>query len=215
MDDKRIDASLPFLMNKPIILDLCAGTGAWSQPYVDAGYDVRRITLPDQDVRLFKAPAERIHGILAAPPCTHFSIVGVKHWKTKDSPDLFDAKGKALLLQALSVVDACLRIIHTVKPDWWALENPVGRLKYWIGNPRYTFQPWEYGDPWTKRTCIWGEHTQPTKYPVKSLGQWIGRTNKNGVVDHLKSLPRESFNRSTLRSITPPGFTKAFFDANP
>ena len=36
--------------SKKIILDLFAGTGAWSQPYLDAGYDVRRITLPEHDV---------------------------------------------------------------------------------------------------------------------------------------------------------------------
>ena len=29
-----------------IILDLCGGTGAWSKPYKDAGYDVKLITLP-------------------------------------------------------------------------------------------------------------------------------------------------------------------------
>ena len=33
-----------------IILDLCGGTGAWSKPYANAGYDVRVITLPDYDV---------------------------------------------------------------------------------------------------------------------------------------------------------------------
>lgn len=31
---------------KSVILDLCAGTGAWSEPYREAGYDVRRIDLP-------------------------------------------------------------------------------------------------------------------------------------------------------------------------
>ena len=39
-----------------IILDLCGGTGAWSKPYKDAGYDVQIITLPDNDVRLYIPP---------------------------------------------------------------------------------------------------------------------------------------------------------------
>jgi ubiquinone/menaquinone biosynthesis C-methylase UbiE len=30
-----------------IILDLCGGTGSWSEPYKQAGYDVRLITLPE------------------------------------------------------------------------------------------------------------------------------------------------------------------------
>lgn len=38
--------------NHKIILDLCGGTGAWSQPYAEAGYDVRVITLPDYDISL-------------------------------------------------------------------------------------------------------------------------------------------------------------------
>jgi hypothetical protein len=41
---------------KKIILDLCGGTGAWSKPYKDAGYDVRVITLPEYDVRTYTPP---------------------------------------------------------------------------------------------------------------------------------------------------------------
>ena len=52
--------------SKKIILDLCGGTGAWSKPYRDAGYDVRVITLPDHDVLTY-IPPENVYGILAAP----------------------------------------------------------------------------------------------------------------------------------------------------
>ena len=50
-----------------IILDLCGGAGSWAKPYKDAGYDVRLITLPDNDVRTYIPPANA-YGILAAPP---------------------------------------------------------------------------------------------------------------------------------------------------
>ena len=60
-----------------IILDLCGGTGSWSKPYQDAGYDVRVITLPEHDVRLY-APPENVYGVLAATPCDEFSIA--KHF---------------------------------------------------------------------------------------------------------------------------------------
>jgi len=43
--------------NKKIILDLCGGTGAWSRPYKEAGYDVRVITLPEHDVKTFVPPS--------------------------------------------------------------------------------------------------------------------------------------------------------------
>ena len=35
---------------KKIILDLCGGTGSWSKPYADAGYDVKVVTLPKYDL---------------------------------------------------------------------------------------------------------------------------------------------------------------------
>jgi 2-polyprenyl-3-methyl-5-hydroxy-6-metoxy-1,4-benzoquinol methylase len=44
-----------------LILDLCAGSGAWSKPYEEAGYEVLKIDLP-QDVRLFEKLAEPVHG---------------------------------------------------------------------------------------------------------------------------------------------------------
>ena len=56
-----------FLMAERIILDLCGGSGSWSRPYQEAGYDVRLITLPDYDVLDYEPP-EGVHGILAAPP---------------------------------------------------------------------------------------------------------------------------------------------------
>ena len=99
-------------------------------------------------------------------------------------------------------MDLCER----VEPDWWALENPVGRLARAVpelGKWRYTWNPSDYGDPYTKRTCMWGDHVQPMKTPVEPTeGSRLWRIP-----------PGEQ--RKTLRSITPPGFARAFFEANP
>lgn len=179
------------------ILDLCGGTGSWSKPYKDAGYDVITIDIEygGKDVRLYEYnEKDDTHGILAAPPCTNLSVSGARWWKGKSN----DA-----LLESLSIVDACLRIIHAIKPCWWALENPVGRLSKYIGPPKFTFQPWEYGDPWAKRTCLWGNFTIPTKTPVK----------RDRNKDPWRLPPSKE--RSKLRSITPSGFANAFFKANP
>jgi len=178
-----------------IILDLCGGTGSWSQPYAEAGYDVRVIDpMADGcDVRVHEYMGD-IHGILAAPPCTHLSGSGARWWADK---------GDAALMEALAVVDACMRIIATSNPVWWALENPVGRLRNYIGPPVMTFNPCHYGDPWTKRTLLWGNFTVPDKCPVEpTQGSKLWRLGP-------------SPERAKLRSITPPGFARAFFKANP
>lgn len=180
-------------MNKHrIILDLCGGTGTWSKPYKEAGYDVRNITLPDHDVRTYKPP-QNVYGILAAPPCTHLSGSGARWW---------EKKGREALFEALAIVDSCMWIILISNPIFWCLENPVGRLIHYLGKPEMYFQPYEYGDPWSKKTCLWGEFIQPKKSPVPP-------TQK----DKIWKLP-PSENRAMLRSITPPGFARAFFEAN-
>src|SRR3990167_924994 len=101
-----------------IILDLCGGTGAWSKPYKDEGYDVRVITLPEQDVRTYEPP-KNVYGILAAPPCTMFCRMRMCQGRPTDKQ----------FIEALATVDACLRIILITKPKFWALENPQGYLK--------------------------------------------------------------------------------------
>ena len=182
-------------MRSKIILDLCGGTGAWSKPYKDNGYDVLLITSPCHDVKLWskRSVPKNIYGILAAPPCTHLAGSGARWWK---------AKGKKALKEGLATVDACLRIIKWSKPMFWALENPVGRLVHHLGKPKMYFQPWEYGDPYTKKTCLWGEFNIPDKSPVNPT--------EGGKMWRLSPSP----DRASLRSITPSGFAKAFFKAN-
>lgn len=139
-------------MPSKIILDLCGGTGSWSKPYQEAGYDVRLITLPDYDVLTY-VPPENVYGILAAPPCTEFSVLNCKAEPRKRNPQA-----------GMIIVNACMRIIEKCNPVWWALENPVGHLREYLGKSTMTFQPWEYGDPWTKRTELWGHFFPRPKF---------------------------------------------------
>lgn len=146
------------------------------------------------DVRTWEPPKEPVHGVLAAPPCTHLAGSGARWWQEK---------GESALLEALSIVDACVRIIYAVKPTWWALENPVGRLTRFLGKPRLIFDPWEYGHPTKKRTCLWGDFAVPDRTPVEpTLGQ---------VVWRMPPGP----DRWRLRSITPAPVAEAFRRANP
>lgn len=200
-----------------IILDLCGGSGAWSLPYKQAGYDVRLITLPNNDVRTYEPP-ENVYGILAAPPCTEFSVLNCK---AENRERHFDV--------GLSIVVPCLKIIAMCRPKWWALENPVGHLMDYMGRPQLIFQPWEYGDPWTKRTAIWGKFEQPKKMysnwddvPNKlPLYTRRGRGKPNFAYLHKSAqalIPQLAWAHprtdADFRAITPPGFAEAFWKAN-
>lgn len=182
-----------------IVLSLCDHSGVWSAPYRKRGYWILQVDLKlGQDVRLMRFPGP-VHGILAAPPCTHFALSGAQYW---------EKKGDEALYEGLALVDACLRFVAVCKPAWWALENPVGRLSKWIGPPRWSFDPFQFAgwseDPakeaYTKRTLLWGNFQIPKKRVIKPvLGSlMIGKVRDPGQ-----------------RSITPSGFARAFCEANP
>ena len=223
-----------------IILDLCGGSGSWARPYKEAGYDVRLITLPEYDVTRIRKEflhgipvlrleneltgmyeyinIQEVHGILAAPPCTEFSRLNCKAEARERKP-----------AEGLVVVMACLNVIRWCNPKWWAMENPVGYLREYMGTPQLTFQPWEYGDPWTKRTDIWGEFNTPAKLykhweyvPKLPLYTRPGRGKPHFAYLHKSAhslIPQLAFadpkTDADFRAITPPGFAKAFFKANP
>jgi len=195
------------------ILSLFDFSGNWSKPYRDAGYPVVRVDLKlGRDVLaideawLIKHFGPRgPEGILAAPPCTDFSVSGAQYWPAKDA-DGRTAASLALVDKVLAIVDMCPEL------RWWAMENPVGRLNKL--RPRlaslgpWYFQPWWYGDPYTKKTGLWGRFNRELERapvePVRvcSQGSWLQKLG--GKNDRTKE----------LRSMTPSGFAKAFFEAN-
>ena len=199
-----------------IILDLCGGTGSWGRPYLENGYDVRLVTLPDNDVLTY-VPPDNVYGILAAPPCTEFSLLNCIAEQRERNLD-----------EGMKVVNACLAIIEKCKPKFYAIENPIGYLKNYLGKPEFTFQPWEFGDAWTKRTCIWGKFNNPEKLysnwedvPKLDLYTRPNRGKPNYAYLHksaIRNIPQLAGympkTDAEFRAITPPGFAKAFFMAN-
>ncbi|HPL56513.1 MAG TPA: hypothetical protein PLC05_03435 [bacterium] len=232
------------MKKKKVILDLCGGTGSWSAPYKKAGYQVYNITLPKFDVLFtkfsdkevifrkdnndnyrLKVAYKDIYGILAAPPCDQFSFA-----KTTGKP--------RDLCRAMEIVYACLKIIWQVQfylkspyaketpLKFWALENPDGLLKRFLGKPVFEFNPYDFGDQYQKHTCLWGYFNEPKKHPVKLTKklQELHKTNSQPLVeyrkfDQLKTKEIHSeyygkLDRKARRAITPQGFAKAFFEAN-
>jgi hypothetical protein len=216
-----------------IILDLCGGTGSWSKPYKDAGYDVRLITLPDYDVTQYDItnrtlfPSLRfftqnhgkdldillssIYGILAAPPCTMFSRART----TAKTPR--DFKG------SMRTVGACMQIIWAVRSAdtglskdrslrFWALENPMGFLRQFLGKPAMSFEPWQYGDMHFKWTDIWGYCNEPKKTHTVRPAKFDREKWANPPTP--KQFAHMKLDRAARRAITPQGFAKAFYEAN-
>ena len=196
-----------------IVLSLFDLTGQWSKPWEEAGYQVYRFDIQDDpdfgDVNKFDTEffndnfgsfdGQDVYAILAACPCTDFASSGARHFAAKD------ADGRTVA--SVKLVHQALATIEYFKPSVWAVENPVGRIEKLGGLPpwRLSFDPNHLGDPYTKKTILWGRFNADLPIapvdPVEGSKMWAKYGGK-------------SLATKNARSETPEGFAYGFFQAN-
>lgn len=198
------------------ILHLCADIGSDSHVYKQNGYNVIKVG-KDIGVESFSYNGE-VFGIIANPVCTEFSFAKMKH-----------NNGNGDHEAGLFLVNHCLRIINECNPAWWYIENPAtGRLKNFLGKPDFIYEPYEFGDGWTKKTALWGKFNKPEKTHTwetcpKIEGLYTRPNRQKPSLafmhkSHKKFIP--SFDDFIVdddmgfRSLCSQGFAKAFFDKN-
>ena len=104
--------------NNKIILHLCADIGSDSQPYKNAGYDVKCIG-KNIGVENYHPP-KNVYGIIANPPCTEFSFARTNSKNPRD------------MQKGMDLVYHCLRIIWEAQ---YNLETPLAKkttLQFWM-----------------------------------------------------------------------------------
>jgi hypothetical protein len=103
----------------------------------------------------------------------------------------------------VSMVDIAVEFTN---PDFFVLENPIGRIAKETGLPKPTlvFNPNTYGDPYTKRTQLWGRFDP-------DLPTAIVEPTEGSLMHKLWSTAEKT---GGARSLTPEGFAYAFFVAN-
>ena len=231
------------------LLSLFDHSGEWSRPFAEAGWNVLQVDLKHgDDIRQFSAEwllenvlqgYDAVDGILAAPPCTDFTVTAARHWKNQD------ASGSTAC--SVELVRQALRTVDFLKPAFWAIENPAGRIAALVpgvGARRMVWDPCDFagwtfptrkdlrrlellrkknldaGDAftkdevdfvkrinaYTKRTVLYGDFNAPEKRRLEPIN-----TSKWG--SWLQSLGGKSAKTKELRSITPAGFARAFYEA--
>ncbi len=137
--------------------------------------------------------------VIAFPPCTHLASSGAA-W--------FEAKRADGTQQA--AIDFFLLFANCNAPKI-VIENPVGVMSSHYRKPDQIIQPWQFGDSYSKRTCLWLKGVQPlTHTDVVDPGEMItyesGRTMPKWYADAWKLSKQQ---RSIMRSKTFPGIAKA------
>ena len=122
--------------------------------------------------------------MVAHPPCTHLAVSGARWFKDKQEEQK----------EALEFV----RLLLDAPVPRIALENPVSIISTRIRKPDQIAQPWMFGDPFSKATCLWLHNLAPL-------------TPTNIVQEREQKVWREPPHpdRWKRRSRTYPGFAEA------
>ena len=133
--------------------------------------------------------------VLAFPPCTHLSSSGAKWFEEKRR------NGQQQMAIGFFLAFTALNHVPRV-----AIENPVGIMSNLYRKPDQIIQPWMFGHPETKATCLW----------LKGLSPLIPTNNVRGQMKSLSERERErvfhmspTSERAKLRSKTYQGIAKA------
>lgn len=225
---KRIGQESPPPANH-VILSLFDSSGQWSQPYRDMGYQVIQLDLNHghdllQDIAFvqnaideLRAQGGHFAGVIAQPPCTTFAASGARWWEPRHNKPWLNAIrkmwGPFAAKEFASPVEynqylvmATQEYIARAKPDFFVIENPVGRIEEMAGLPKplMAIQPHNFGDPYTKRTHLWG--TFNTALETANVDPVEG--------SKMHKLRGRDEKDEGLRSLTPEGFAYAFALAN-
>ena len=137
--------------------------------------------------------------IIAFPPCTHLCVSGARHFAAKIA-DGRQQQGIDFFMEFANC--ECDKVV---------IENPVGIMSTKWKKPSQIIQPYEYGEPYTKTTCLW-INGLPNLIPTNIVDKGERTTFKSGKshpkwsADALKLKPKE---RAKARSKTFPGIAKA------
>jgi hypothetical protein len=79
--------------------------------------------------------------MIAHPPCTHLAVSGARWFKDKQEEQI----------KALEFVSR----LFNAPIEKICLENPVSIISTKIRKPDQIIQPWQFGEPYQKTTCLW------------------------------------------------------------
>lgn len=137
--------------------------------------------------------------MIAHPPCTYLCSSGL-HWNKRVAGR--DQKTQEAIEFVRALLEAPIAKI--------ALENPIGCISSRIRPPDQIIQPWQFGHPESKATCLWLKglpklrHTNVLTKP--SNGRWENQTNSG------QNRIGQSKGRSAIRSKTYYGIAQAMAD---
>lgn len=192
------------------VLIACEYSGAVRDEFIKLGHDALSCDLLPTDVPgphyqgdVFDIINDGWDMMIAFPPCTHLALSGSQWFEEKQK----DGRQDEALQFVRDLMNADIPKI--------AIENPIGIISSRIRKYDQIIQPWMFGDPFQKSTCLWLKGLQPliaTKVVDKGeFKEWIdkktGKKKRQAMWD-MNALSQGDL-RWKIRSKTFPGIAKA------
>lgn len=163
----------------------CEYTGIVREAFKNAGHqavsvDLRPSAIPGihviADIR--DVLSTKFDGAIFFPPCQYLTNAGNRY------------KGEAW---DMGFVDDALDLVEFLMEcdiKRTAIENPPGLISTCIRPPTQVINPYQFGDPYKKRTCLWLKNLPPLVPTniVEPIGHWLG---KKGEVEHAVKKRRD------------------------
>lgn len=157
----------------PRILVACEYSGRVRDAFAAKGWDAWSCDLLESESpgNHYQCPVEDVINLgwdmmVAHPPCTHLAVSGARWFKDKE-------------VEQAAALDF-VRMLLDAPIDRIALENPISIISSRIRKPDQIIQPYQYGHPESKSTCLWLKNL-PKLTPTDVLtlpesGRWSNQT---------------------------------------
>lgn len=137
-------------MTAPRILVACEFSGRVRDAFLHRGFDAWSCDIlpsetggPHIQEDVLKHLSDGWDCMIAHPPCTYLSYVGMRHW---NKPGRAEKRRDAMTF-FMALINAPIEHI--------AVENPLGYPSQVYRPPDQIIHPYYFGEPYQKRTCLW------------------------------------------------------------
>ena len=130
--------------------------------------------------------------MIAHPPCTYLTLAGNRWFKPE-----YAERYPTRLQDRQEGIDFFMELMNANIPHI-AVENPIGIMSSVYRKPDQIIQPWMFGDPFQKSTCLWLKNL-PSLSPTEivSKGEFIEwKCKKTGRIKRQPKWYADAFQKT-------------------
>lgn len=136
--------------------------------------------------------------IISHPPCTYLTNTGNKYFNV----NVYGEKAIERKKQREQAINFFMEFVNA-DCEKIAIENPVGCMSTIFRKPTQIIQPYQFGNPAKKRTCLWLKNLPPLQPTLIVEPNIIEYRCKNGrIAKFSMDYNRTTGDKSTARSKT-------------